>query len=199
MNAITLILVAVSAFAATNIDDLVVLMFFFAAGKHEKNSVVTGQYLGFLSLVMVSSTTYFLHFIVPSYFLSLLGIFPVAIGFKKLVDLRRDDNREKEDVELDGTSGYWRNVFQVASVTFTNSGDNLGVYGPLFAGMSASNIFIVVMVFMVMVGVWCILAILMMENRFLQDKIEKYGHILLPFVLITLGLLILAGGIVEAL
>jgi len=199
MNAITLILVAVSAFAATNIDDLVVLMFFFAAGKHEKNSVVTGQYLGFLSLVMVSSTTYFLHFIVPSYFLSLLGIFPVAIGFKKLVDLRRDDNREKEDVELDGTSGYWRNVFQVASVTFTNGGDNLGVYGPLFAGMSASNIFIVVMVFMVMVGVWCILAILMMENRFLQDKIEKYGHILLPFVLITLGLLILAGGIVEAL
>ena len=85
---------------------------------------------------MVSSTTYFLHFIVPSYFLSLLGIFPVAIGFKKLVDLRRDDNREKEDVELDGTSGYWRNVFQVASVTFTNGGDNLGVYGPLFAGMS---------------------------------------------------------------
>jgi cadmium resistance protein CadD (predicted permease) len=37
-----------------------------------------------------------------------------------------------------------------------------------------------------------------MENRFLQDKIEKYGHILLPLVLITLGLLILAGGIVEA-
>ena len=35
MNAITLILVAVSAFAATNIDDLVVLMFFFAAGKHD--------------------------------------------------------------------------------------------------------------------------------------------------------------------
>ena len=197
MDAITLILVAVSAFAATNIDDLFVLMFFFAAGKHEKRSVVTGQYLGFLSLVMVSSTAYFLHFIVPSYFLSILGIFPVAIGFKKLEDLRQD-NLEKEDVELDGTSGYWRNVFQVASVTFTNGGDNLGVYGPLFAGMSASNIFLVIMVFMVMVGVWCILAILMMENRFLQDKIEKYGHVLLPFVLITLGLMILAGGIVEA-
>jgi cadmium resistance protein CadD (predicted permease) len=199
MDAITLILVAVSAFAATNIDDLFVLMFFFAAGKHEKRSVVTGQYLGFLSLVMVSSTAYFLHFLIPSYFISLLGIFPVAIGLKKLVDLRRDDNREKEDVELDDTSGYWRNVFQVAAVTFTNGGDNLGVYAPLFAGMSASNIFIVIMVFMVMVGVWCILAILMVENRFLGDKIEKYGHILLPFVLIGLGLLILAGGIVEAL
>lgn len=83
MDAITLILVAVSAFAATNIDDLVVLMFFFAAGKHEKRSVVIGQYLGFLSLVMVSSTAYFLQFLVPSYFLNLLGIFPVAIGFKK--------------------------------------------------------------------------------------------------------------------
>lgn len=49
-----------------------------------------------------------------------------------------------------------------------------------------------------LVGTWCILAILMMENRFLQDKIEKYGHILLPLVLITVGLFILAGGIVEA-
>jgi cadmium resistance protein CadD (predicted permease) len=102
-------------------------------------------------------------------------------------------------VELDDTSGYWRNVFQVAAVTFTNGGDNLGVYGPLFAGMSPGNISIVIMVFLVMVGVWCILAILMVENRFLGDKIEKYGHILLPFVLIGLGLLILAGGIVEAL
>lgn len=197
MEAIALILVAISAFAATNIDDLVVLMFFFAAGN-EKNSIVIGQYLGFLSIVMVSSTAYFLQFLVPSYFLSLLGIFPVAIGFKKLADLRQDDNRE-EDVELDDTSGSWRKIFQVASVTFTNGGDNLGVYGPLFAGMSASNIFLVIMVFMVMVGIWCILAILMVENRFLQDKIEKYGHVLLPFVLITLGLLIIAGGIVEAL
>lgn len=131
MDVITLILVAVSAFAATNIDDLVVLMFFFAAGKHEKRSVVTGQYLGFISIVMVSSTAYFLQFLVPSYFLSLLGIFPVAIGFKKLADLRQDANREKEDVELDDTSGYWRNVFQVASVTFTNGGDNLGVWPTL--------------------------------------------------------------------
>ena len=199
MDVITLILVAVLAFAATNIDDLFVLMFFFAAGKREKRSVVIGQYLGFLCLVMVSSTAYFLHFLVPSYFLSLLGIFPVAIGFKKLVDLRQESNREKGDMGVDDTSGYWRNVFQVASVTFTNGGDNLGVYGPLFAGMSAGNMFLVIMVFMVMVGVWCILAILIMENRFLGDKIEKYGHILLPFVLIGLGLLILAGGIVEAL
>lgn len=199
MDVITLILVAVSAFAATNIDDLFVLMFFFAAGKHEKNSIILGQYLGFLSLVMVSSTAYFLHFLVPSYFLSLLGIFPVTIGLKKLVDLRQDDNREKEDVELDDPSRSCRNLFQVASVTFTNGGDNLGVYGPLFAGMSSSNIFLVIMVFMVMVGIWCILAILMVENRFLGDKIEKYGHILLPFVLIGLGLMILAGGIVEAL
>lgn len=63
MDAITSILVAVSAFAATNIDDLVVLMFFFAAGKHEKRSVVIGQYLRFLSLVMVSTQLIFFSFL----------------------------------------------------------------------------------------------------------------------------------------
>lgn len=198
MEAITQIVVAVSAFAATNIDDLVVLMFFFAAGKHEKNSVIIGQYLGFLSLAMLSSTAYFIQFMVPSYFISLLGVFPVAIGLKKIMDLRNQGS-ETEALVLNDASGYWRNLFQVASVTFINGGDNLGVYGPLFAGMSPSNIFFVIMVFLAMVGVWCILAILMVENRFLGDKIEKYGHIVLPFVLIALGLMILAGGIVEAL
>ncbi|KAF5086477.1 Cadmium resistance transporter [anaerobic digester metagenome] len=199
MEVIAMILVAISAFVATNIDDLFVLMLFFAAGKHEKNSIVIGQYLGFLSLVLISSTAYFLQFIVPSYFISLLGIFPVLIGFKKLLDVKNHENMEREGPALknDSSSGSWRNVFQVAVVTFTNGGDNLGVYAPLFAGMETGQILIVSILFMVMVGIWCILASLMVENRFLGNKIDKYSHIILPFVLIALGFMILAGGIME--
>lgn len=49
---------------------------------------------------------------------------------------------------------------------------------------------------MVMTGFWCITGIKMVENRIIGDKIKRYGHIILPFVLIGIGVLIILRGFI---
>ncbi len=83
------------------------------------------------------------------------------------------------------------NIVSVATVTFANGGDNIGVYVPLFAGSSALQLVILVLVFLVMVAVWCVLGYYLVNNAIAGEQIKKYGPRLLPFFLIGLGVFIL--------
>lgn len=44
-----------------------------------------------------------------------------------------------------------------------------------------------------MTALWCLLGHALVKNRLLGDRISRYGHIVLPLVLIALGLHILWG------
>jgi cadmium resistance protein CadD (predicted permease) len=81
----------------------------------------------------------------------------------------------------------------VATVTFSNGGDNIGVYTPLFAKYnSVSQITALATIFRAMTAVWCIVAYYLVNHPLVASKIRRrIGHIILPFVLIGLGVYIL--------
>jgi cadmium resistance protein CadD (predicted permease) len=82
----------------------------------------------------------------------------------------------------------------VTAVTFSNGGDNIGVYTPMFAKYnSIAEITILVTIFMVMTGVWCIAAYYLVNHPLIASKIRRIGHFVLPFILIGLGIYILVG------
>jgi cadmium resistance protein CadD (predicted permease) len=85
-------------------------------------------------------------------------------------------------------------IFKVASITFSNGGDNIGVYAPLFASMSIFPLIFTLIIFMLMIGLWCFIGYLMVRNRIVGNKLKRYGHIILPFVLILIGFGVLLGG-----
>lgn len=184
---ILIIITAIMAFIATNIDDLFILMLFFGNSNFKNSHVVVGQYLGVISLILVSSLGYFFKFILPPIFISLLGIFPIIIGIKELVNLKRHGQRDIElSKEIKRSS-----ILEVALVTFSNGGDNIGVYLPLFASINSYQLGVVIVVFLVMMGVWCFSSYSLVNNKLWGDKIERFGHIVFPFVLIALGIFIL--------
>ncbi len=76
-------------------------------------------------------------------------------------------------------------------MTIANGGDNLGVYIPLFAG-DASMVPFYAGVFGVLTALWCFAGYLLVQNRMVGARIRRHGHVALPFVLIALGLWILA-------
>ena len=90
-EALTLIIIGLSAFIATNIDDIFVLMILFSNEDYKSYEIVLGQYIGFFTLILISLTAYWLKFVVSSQFLAILGIFPIIIGIKKLLDYYRED------------------------------------------------------------------------------------------------------------
>jgi cadmium resistance protein CadD (predicted permease) len=82
---------------------------------------------------------------------------------------------------------------QVASTTFANGGDNIGIYIPLFISVDIFQITTITIIFFVMIGLWCFISYYMVKNRIIGFKLQKYGHLILPFVLITIGIGVLTG------
>ena len=188
-----LIAIGVAAFVATNIDDIFVLMMFFSSSymTFPVKQVVLGQYIGIGLLVAISALGSFISLAVPMYIIALLGIVPIVIGVKKLVVFRKkNESNSKQAVQNKKKNNL---VFAaVAAVTFSNGGDNIGVYTPLFAKYnSVSQITALATIFMAMTAVWCIAAYYLVNHPLVASKIRRIGHIILPFVLIGLGIYIL--------
>jgi cadmium resistance protein CadD (predicted permease) len=180
-----LLALAVTLFASTNIDDLVVLIGFFADRRFRARDIVAGQYAGLAILFLVSAAGSLLSLVIPRAYLGLLGVFPIVIGIKKLLDLRRDG--------LEAQNGSHGSIAGVALVTIANGGDNIGVYIPTFAVHSGGEVAVMAVVFVAMTALWCALAHWMVHHRRLGVYIRRYGHIIAPLVLIGLGISIIHG------
>ncbi len=76
MEILTTLLIAIIAFVATNLDDIFVLIAFFANKDFNSVSIVSGQYIGVAILIIISSLAYFFKFIIPPSYIALFGIYP---------------------------------------------------------------------------------------------------------------------------
>jgi cadmium resistance transport/sequestration family protein len=184
---------ATIAFIATNIDDILVLMIFFSqvSSSFHPRQIVIGQYLGFSLLVAASLPGYFGGFLVPKAWIGLMGFVPIVLGIKSFFD------RETEVQTVSINSGEKSNsllpvqTYQVAAVTVANGGDNIGIYVPLFASADLVRLIVTLTVFLVLIGVWCWVAYQLGRHSLVVHALTHYGHILVPFVLIGLGIYIL--------
>ena len=141
---------SIVAFAATNIDDIFVLTLFFAQKNLKRWHVLVGQYLGLAGLITISLVGYFARLFIPHTWIGLLGLAPIAIGIKKLIDWRREKDQPLKKKPSAAS------VLTVAAVTFANGGDNIGIYIPLFASSDLSALLITLITFGVLIGVWCV-------------------------------------------
>lgn len=189
------ILIAIIAgtitFAATNIDDIFVLMLFFSQTNQSfrRWHIVAGQYLGFTALVLISLLGFLVGLLAPREWIGLLGLVPIFIGVRGW--LNRNKNRETELEPAPGGSNNFSAVLSVAVVTFANGGDNIGIYAPLFAGSDFARLAVMLAVFYVLLGAWCFVGYAVTRQPLVARVLARYGHLLVPFVLVGLGIYIL--------
>ncbi|MBG1270083.1 cadmium resistance transporter [Nostoc sp. WHI] len=201
----TTIAEAIIAFAATNIDDIVILLLFFSQinTQFRRRHIFVGQYLGFSAIVVASLPGFFGSLLVPRAWIGLLGILPIAIGIKQLL------NQETENPEVQTVTTNLKpltnsnpvlafilsilspQTYKVAAVTFANGGDNIGIYIPLFSGQSLTSLLVMVIVFLIMTGVWYFVAYLLARQATMVYILTRYGQTAVPFILISLGLYIM--------
>ncbi|MEG3881617.1 cadmium resistance transporter [Microcoleus sp. herbarium7] len=198
------IIAGVTSFAATNIDDIAILMLFFAQVNvtFRPRHIVFGQYLGFTAIIAASLPGFFGGLIVPKAIIGLLGLVPIAIGISHLVKRENDRN------EVQAVSGEFKresnssavsklaNLFNpqtlnVAAVTAANGGDNIGIYLPLFASSDLPSLMVILAVFFVLVGVWSYAAYRLTRQRAIAKILTRYTQAIVPFVSIGLGIFIL--------
>jgi cadmium resistance protein CadD (predicted permease) len=185
---LTLIGLAIVAFASTNVDDVFVLVSFLADKQFRARDVVIGQYAGVGALYATSGVAALVSLMIPSQYVGLLGLVPIAIGARKLWN----PNRRNKKQELQGTSssGAYGSL-TVAAVTIANGGDNIAVYTALLASRGGYDILTIGVVFAIMTGLWCLAAHWFINHRALGAPIRRHAQRIVPFVLIGLGILIL--------
>ncbi len=202
------IVAGITAFVATNIDDLVILMLFFAQakGSFRLRHIVVGQYLGFTVILLASLPGFFGGLIVSKAWIGLLGLVPIAVGISQLVRRNTDTDTDTDDT-IQVVSGKSLAVqplsrstlagllspqtYQVAAVTFANGGDNISIYVSLFASSDLGNLAVVVCTFFLLTGVWCYVAFRLVRYPAVAAVLARYGERIVPFVLIGLGVFIL--------
>lgn len=184
---------AAGMFAATNIDDMLVLAVFFGHAGHERAAaarVVAGQYLGFAGILAASVAGALGAGLLPGSAIPYLGLLPLLLGLRAA--WRAWNSRRDAGDEAPAASGA--GVLQVAAVTFANGGDNIGVYVPVFAVAGTASMVGYVLVFLAGVAVWCAISWFLAGRPLVARALSRWGHILLPAVLIGIGATILIEG-----
>jgi cadmium resistance protein CadD (predicted permease) len=106
-----------------------------------------------------------------------------------------DDGDDENTAVVDRLSkSRWRTYLpflMVATITFSG-GEEIGIYTSIFITYnSLSEIVTIIMVVMVLTGVWCRIAIYLVNHSLLAAHFRQISNWALPFVLIVLGLYIL--------
>jgi len=188
---------AAGMFAVTNIDDILILALFFSqaagAGRAGVVRVVLGQYLGFIAILAASIVGALGAGLLPESAIPYLGLLPLLLGLRAAWRTWRDRRNGDNDTEEPGTSGG-PGILQVAAVTLANGGDNTGVYVPVFTVAGIGGMVVYVSVFLIGVALWCAAGRFFATRPVIAKALSRWGHLLLPVVLIGIGMLILIEG-----
>ena len=176
---IAVILASLTTFAATNIDDLLVLTLFFAQ-RVPTRKIILGQYLGFGAIVGLSLVGFWAATSIPGAWFRLLGLLPLAIGLKELSGI---NTKERQAAKK-------RDVLSIAAITFVNSADNIGVYVPFFA-INRVSLDLVLTAYAVFLLPLCLLGKWLGNHALVLRWVDRYGHYIVPFIFIGLGIYIL--------
>ncbi|MEV1321843.1 cadmium resistance transporter [Micromonospora arborensis] len=175
---------AAVVFAATDIDDIVLLTLFFVAarttGRPRTWQIVAGQYLGIGALALASTVVAAGLLVVPDPWTGLLGLLPIALGVRAL---RRSDDDDSPTV-VTGMLG-------VAGVTIANGADNVAVYVPVFRALGVADSAVFLLVFVLLIALWCAAGAWLGGHRRVVRLVERAGHWLVPTIFIAIGLVIL--------
>lgn len=196
---------AIAAFFSTNIDDLFVLTALFGMKSLSRWQVVAGQYLGFAVLTGLGLAGSLGVLVVPRPLIGLLGLFPVYLGVRGFFAGKRGRGQTEEEPQETALTGaapsIWpeskaqalsgMKVLQVALITVGNGGDNIATYIPLFAQASPLAGIATAGVFFALIGIWCYAGYRLRHNSRVAGALERYGHRIVPTVLIGLGVYIL--------
>jgi cadmium resistance protein CadD (predicted permease) len=189
---LSLVLLAIAAYAATNIDNLFVLLGFLAEAGAQRHRVVAGQYAGSLILVAAALALAALLTRLPGSYVGLLGFLPIAVGLHKAWQRfgpgrpTRNDSEAPHALPRSRMSGS--PSWTVAGVAIANGSDNIAVYVPLYASHTPAENALISLVFIVMIGLWCAGAAWLVDHPLLGAPIRRYGSALLPLILIGIGI-----------
>ena len=186
------VVTSIILYSGTAVDLLIILMLFFAKRKSRKDiiNIYLGQFLGSVSLILLSLLFAFvLHYIPSKDILGLLGLIPIFLGLKVLF-LGDSDG---EAIAKEGLRKDNKNlIFLVAMITFASCGaDNIGIFVPYFITLNLADLIVALLTFLVMIYLLVFSAQKLAQVPSVGETLEKYSRWFIAVVYLGLGMYIL--------
>ena len=186
------VVTSIILYSGTAVDLLIILMLFFAKRKSRKDiiNIYLGQFLGSVSLILLSLLFAFvLHYIPSKEILGLLGLIPIFLGLKVLF-LGDSDG---EAIAKEGLRKDNKNlIFLVAMITFASCGaDNIGIFVPYFTTLNLADLIVALLTFLVMIYLLVFSAQKLAQLPSVGETLGKYSRWFIAVVYLGLGIYIL--------
>ena len=178
---------AATVYVATNIDNFLVLLAFFAHDGYTDAETVLGHFLGIGLLVAASLLGARAALLMPTPAVGLLGLVPLGLGLRRLLAgsgagpvTNAPDRRPRVGRTL-----------AVAGAAIGNGGDNVAAYVPFFAVLSSVELAGSLAAFAILTGLWCLAARALVAHPVSGLIVRRGGDRLAGVVMIGLGVAIL--------
>ena len=187
------IVTAAILYIATAVDLLVILLIFFAKAKTKKEyrDIYIGQYVGSVTLIVISLFFAFvLNYVPEKWILGLLGLIPIYLGIKVAI-YGDSDGEERAKKELN-EKGLSKLVGTIAIITIASCGaDNIGVFVPYFVTLNVTDLLITLFVFLILIFFLVFTAQKLANIPGVGEIVEKFSRWIMAVIYIALGLFII--------
>lgn len=188
---IAIIPIAAGAYVATNLDNFILLVSLLAGYRNQTSSVVAGFVGSMLILGFVGYWIGKAADIAPVEYLGLLGFVPISIGVVELFRLRRGKATVTET--KDKTGNGVQTVFMATLISqLGNGADTIVILGVLFTDSIPSADILIILTLSAMAVVFILVGIYAVRHPALSEWIDRYAYRAMPFILIIVGVYVLA-------
>ena len=185
MSELGIIALVAGSYAATNMDNLTILVSWLLAGRTSATSVAKGYALATAAVLVVSTLLGLSSYAIPVRFIGYLGVIPIGLGIWSLVaQYRGQEDAAEADIGSGATLG-------IAATLTANSVDSIIIFSPLLADSRAIIDAYIASAFVVVAAAWFWMAKVVSRRAAKLESVTKVAGWIAPFIMIYVGIYIL--------
>ena len=186
MGELTIIALVAGSYAATNIDNLTILISWMLAGKIPFAGIASGYAMATIAVLVSSVILGLSSNAIPVELIGYLGILPIGLGIYSLIGQFRGGSRQAA-----GANTGHGAALGVAVTLLVNSADSVLVFSPMLADSMAIIDLFIVSAFVVVAAAWFWMAKVASQHAAKLDAVTNVAGWIAPLIMIYVGIYIL--------
>ena len=182
----TILVLVASSYFATNVDNLLLLIGWMLGGRASMGRLAAAYSIAVIVVLLAALSLGLSANAVPVDYIGYLGLVPILLGVKMLVD---QFHKRDHDPSIVNTGNF--SVAGIAATLFSNSVDTMLVFAPLLADSNARTDRMIVPVYLAMAVTLFLAAHLLSQRAARLQRVSTAAQWITPLIMIVIGIYIL--------
>ena len=191
MGELTIIAMVAGSYAATNTDNLTILVSWMLSGTFSLAAIAKGYAMATAVVLAISLILGLSSNVIPIERIGYLGVIPIGLGIYTLIGQIRGESRQaKVDTGNGATLG-------IAATLSANSTDSIMIFAPFLADSQAIIDLYIVSAFVVVAAIWFWMAKVASRRAARLEAVTRVAGWIAPLIMIYVGIYILMNTVTD--